>query len=67
MAIFGLIWTQFRSKQLKIWPGSHFQSTRLGWIDSIGSTLLYRLDSIGSTRSTRLDRINCKNGFLVKF
>jgi len=23
-AIFGPIWTQFRSKQLKIWPGSHF-------------------------------------------
>jgi len=26
MAIFGLIWTQFRSKQLKIWPGNHFCS-----------------------------------------
>jgi len=28
MAIFGPIWTQFRSKQLKIWPESH-------WIDRI--------------------------------
>jgi len=28
-AIFGPIWTQFRSKQLKIWPGSHFWSNRL--------------------------------------
>jgi len=26
LAIFGPIWTQFRSKQLKIWPGSHFCS-----------------------------------------
>jgi hypothetical protein len=24
LAIFGPIWTQFRSKHLKIWPGSHF-------------------------------------------
>jgi len=30
-AIFGPIWTQFRSKQLKIWPGSHFCS----WFDLI--------------------------------
>jgi hypothetical protein len=29
MAIFGLIWTQFRSKQLKIWPESHFWSDRI--------------------------------------
>jgi hypothetical protein len=43
MAIFGPIWTKFRSKQLKIWPGSHFQSTRLDWIDSIGSTRSNRL------------------------
>jgi len=28
MAFFGPIWTQFRSKQLKIWPESH-------WIDRI--------------------------------
>jgi len=24
LAIFGPIWTQFRSKERKIWPGSHF-------------------------------------------
>jgi len=53
MANIGPIWTQFRSKQLKIWPGSHFQSTRLDWIDS--------------TRLDRLDWIDFKNGFLVKF
>ncbi len=43
-SIFGLIWTQFRSKQLKIRPGSHFQSNRL--------------NSIGLTQSDRLNRIN---------
>jgi hypothetical protein len=32
MGIFGLISTKFRSKQLKIWPRSHFWST---WLDSI--------------------------------
>jgi len=32
-AIFGPIWTQFRSKHLKIRPGSHFQSNRLDRID----------------------------------
>ncbi len=46
--IFGSIWTQFRSKQLKIQPGSHFQSNRLDPIDSIRST---RLDSIESILS----------------
>jgi len=35
MAIFGPIWTQFRSKQLKIWPESH-------WIDRID----HRIDRI---------------------
>jgi len=34
MAIFGPIWTQFRSKQLKIQPGSHFFS-RVDPIESI--------------------------------
>ena len=33
--IFGPIWTQFRSKQLKIWPESHFWSDRLDLIESI--------------------------------
>jgi hypothetical protein len=34
-AIFGPIWTQLRSKQLKIWPESHFWSDWLNRIDSI--------------------------------
>jgi len=43
MAIFGPILTQFRSKQVKILPGSHFQSNQLNWIDSIGATRLDQL------------------------
>jgi hypothetical protein len=54
MDIFGPIWTQFSSKQLIIWPGSHFWSNRLNRIESTRSD---RLDSIGSTRSDRLDSI----------
>jgi len=37
MAIFGPIWTQFRSKQLKIWPESHFWLDRVDPIDPIDS------------------------------
>ena len=40
-AIFGPIWTKFRSKQLKIWPGIHFCS-RFDRIDSIGSIRLQK-------------------------
>jgi len=38
MAISAPIWTKFRSKQLKIRPGSHFQSTRLDRLDRIDSS-----------------------------
>jgi len=44
MAIFGPIWTQFRSKQLKIWPESH-------WIDRIDQKWLGSIGSIGSIES----------------
>jgi len=46
MAIFGPIWTQFRSKQLKIRPGSHFWSQ------------FNRVDPIGSIR----DRVDPRSG-----
>ncbi len=42
-AIFGPIWASFRSKQLKIWPGSYFCS---------------QIDLIEWTRSNRLDQID---------
>jgi len=52
MAIFGPIWTQFRSKQLKIWPESH-------WIDRIDRIDIGSIGSI-SDRSDRyrIDRID---------
>ncbi len=56
MVTFGPIWTQFRSKQLKIQPGSHFCSDRLDRIDSIGSTQSYWLDWIDSIRSNWLQK-----------
>ena len=57
---FGPIWTKYRSKQLKIWPGSHFLLNRLDPIDPIAS--------IRSHRSDRGDRIDGKNQpFLVRF
>jgi len=34
LAIFGPIWTQFMSKQLKIWSGSHF------WLNRVSSSVL---------------------------
>ncbi len=43
MAIFGPIWTQFRSKQLKIQPGSHIWST---WLDSIDCKYGFLVESL---------------------
>ncbi len=56
-AIFGPIWTQFRSKQLKLCPESHFWSDRLNRIDSIVSTRSYQLDRINSIWSRRSDQM----------
>jgi len=41
MAIFGPIWTQFRSKLLKICPESHFWSDRVDPIESIRSEMAF--------------------------
>jgi len=49
MAIFGPIWTQFRSKQLKIWPESH-------WIDRIDRIDQIDIGSISD--GYRIDRID---------
>ena len=58
LAIFGPIWTQFRSKQLKICPQIHFcsqiESIRFDWFDSIESIRLIRFDRVDSIESIRL-------------
>jgi len=53
MAIFGPIWTQFRSKQRKIQPGSHICSQ----FDPIESSRSDRVESIRSSRSNRVESI----------
>ena len=57
--IFGPIWTKFRSKQLKIWPGIHFYIDpidRIDPIESIRSDRSDRVDPIESIRSNRLQK-----------
>ena len=53
LAIFGPIWTQFRSKQLKICPQIHFWSLHIDSIESTWSNRLDRIDSIALTRWNR--------------
>ncbi len=54
--IFGPIWTQFRSKQLKIWPGSYFYSW-IGWIISNRLNQINQIKLIKSNRSNQIDQI----------
>jgi len=56
--IFGPIWTQFRSKQLKIRPGSHFCGRIDSIIDSIKSARSNRRDQIDAIKSKRSNQIN---------
>jgi len=57
-AIFGPIWTKFRSKELKILLESHFCLDRINLIGSTWSDWLDQIDSIGSTQSNQLNQIN---------
>jgi len=69
--IFGLIWNQFRSTQLKIWPGTHYCSQfdlialiRSRQFDCVNWIALIRLcwfdcvNLIASIRSRRFDHVD---------
>jgi len=68
-AIFGLIWTQFRSKQLKIWPGSHFWSNqldRINRIDSIGVKNGFLVEFFENTVYSRESRVSWLFSYLLR-
>ncbi len=57
LTIFGPIWTKFRSKQLKIWPGIHFCIDPINPIESIRSCRSNRSKK-GWYKFTKMAKIN---------